>query len=187
MERMFYNITWSDIDSKIIQDIEHAKETPGFDINLEHDEDNWSLLMNAVHLNRKDLVRYLLSVPGIHVNHRSKFDSTVLHLCDQVSILKLLLDRKDLDVNIQTKGGRTGLHCICRYNCIKYVKELLLDARCDALIRDEDGDTAQDIALKNEYYRIAKIIRNSGRTSLLRIPNNLLLYDIVRMIIEEYT
>jgi len=186
MERMFYNITWSDIDSKIIQDIEHAKETPGFDINLGY-KDNWSLLITAVYYCRKELVRYILSFPNIDVNHRSYYGNTALHCCDNVSILKLLLDHKDLDVNIQNEGGETGLHHACYMGRKTCVKEYLLDARADILIRDENGVMVRDYALIYGYLGIANILKRVQHTSLLRIPNRALLHDIVRMIIDEYT
>jgi len=179
----------SDIsDSEIIQETESAKEKeiPGFNINLGSGTSGWSSLMLAVDYDRKDLVRYLLSYPNINVNHRSIYNSTALHYCDQVSVLKLLLGYRDIDVNIQNDRGQTGLHRVCRWGREACVKEYLLDTRGDALIRNKDGDTGRDIALRNGYPRIAKIIGNSRRTSLLRIPDNALLYDIVRMIIEEY-
>jgi len=174
-------------DSEIIQDMESVKiNEPGFDINLVLGGQNWSLLMYAVCHGRKELVEYLLSDPNVDVNHRSCQGNTALHRCKDVSILRLLLSRRDLDVNIQNENGRTGLHRICYFGCKACVKELLLDARAYVLIRDEKGRTARDIALERRYPDIAKIIGNSGRTSLLRIPNSALLYDIVRMIIEEY-
>ena len=174
-------------DSEIIQDIEHAKcKDLGFDINLGN-KNNWSLLMNAVDNRREELVRYLLSIPGINVNHRSFGGNTVLYSCETVSILKLLLNRRELDVNIQNIWGYTGLHRSCFWGRKACVKEYLLDARGDAFIRDRDGDTARDNALRRGYVDIAKIISNSRYTSLLRIPNASLCRDITRMIIEEYT
>ena len=174
-------------DSEIIREMKSAKEIPGFDINLECNEDNWSLLMNIVYWNRKELVEYLiLTYPNINVNHRTYHGYTALYFCDQVSILKLLLNRKDLDVNIQNVWGQTGLHRFCVVEHKTCVKELLLDARVNKTIRDNDGKTAQYYALKYGYSDIAKILNNSGYTSLLRILNRTLIHDIVRMIIEEY-
>ena len=172
--------------SEIIREIEHAKRNdPKFDINL-GDKDNWSLLMYAVHYGRKELVKYLLSDPGINVNDKTALNNTVLYFCVQVSILKLLLSRKDLDVNIQNKWRDTELYWLCYGGYEALVKEYLLDARINTSIRNKYGETARDYALEQEYSGIAKIINNSLYTSLLRIPNASLLYDIVRMIIEEY-
>jgi len=187
MDNIYDNI-WSGsiLDSKIIQKMECAKKDSKFDINFIKDGSDWTLLRCANFWNREELVRYLLSNPNINVNHRSNYNSTVLHFCEQVSILKLLLDRRDLDVNIQNNHGSTGLHRVCWWGCKALVKEYLLDARGDALIRDDDENTGWDIALREGCPDIAKIIGNSGYTPLLRIPNASLLHDIVRMIIEEY-
>jgi len=169
------------IDSEIIQEM----EIPGFDINFIGD-DNRSMLMVAIRMNRIELVRYLLSYPNIIVNYKSRYNYTALYCCDNVSILKLLLSRRDIDVNIQTKSGETALHNGCGWGHEACVKELILDARVNTSIRDIYGRTARDLALRYGSFGIAKIIRNSEHTSLLRIPNNLLCRDIVRMIIEEY-
>jgi len=188
MKRIIDKIDKIDIkDSEIIQDIERAKKIPGFDINVMWwGNNNWSLLMYAVWKNRRELIEYLLLDPRINVNHRNYYDSTALHLCERVSILKLLLNRKDIDVNIQSTWGWTVLHWACRWGRKAWVKELLLDARMNTYIRDRWKKTAWDIALERGYPGIAKIVGNSEYTTLLRIPNSALLHDIVRMIIEEY-
>ena len=176
------------LDSEIIQDIEHAKcNNPELDINFGYSTYNWSLLMYAANMNRIELVEYLLMNPRINVNHRSLIGDTVLHICNQSSILKLFLNHKDLDVNIQNNIKETGLHSVCHWEHKTCIKEYLLDARINTSICDRWGRMALDIALRKGYTRIAKIVGNSGYTTLLRIPNNLLLHDIVRMIIEEYT
>jgi len=176
------------LDSEIIQEIESAKsKNPEFDINLGCDGDNRSLLMHAVWKDRKELVEYLLLDPRIDVNHKCSFGNTAFYLCGDISILKLLLNHRDLDVNIQNNSGRTELHRVCFWGRKALVKEYLLDARVNTSIRDDDGNTARDEAITCGHSDVAKIVGNSGCTSLLRIPNNLLLYDIVRMIIEEYT
>jgi len=182
MERIIDKIRRSVFDdSEIIQEI----EIPGFDINLVYNTS--TLLMVAVGNGREDLVRYILSVPGINVNHRNYY-GTALHFCNRVSILKLLLDRKDLDVNIRDDDlGNTGLHGFCICGSKKYVRELLLDARVNVLIHNKYGYTARALLLSFGYPGFAKIINNSRYTTLLRIPNRALIHDIVRMIIEEYT
>jgi len=176
------------IDSEIIQETESLKRNdPKFDINLGCGYHNWSLLLCAVFNDRKELVEYLLTDPLINVNHRYCLDDyTALHVCKDVSIIKLFLDRKDLDVNIQNKWGNTGLYWACCWGRKACVRELLLDARINVLIRNDYGKTARDIALEWKYSRIAKILGNSLYTSLLRIPNRALVHDIVRTIIEEY-
>jgi len=175
-------------DSEIIRDVESAKNEPGFDINWE--DNTQSLLIIAILHDREELVRYLLTYPEIDVNHvESDLENTSLHVscCDRrVPILKLLLSHRDINVNIQNTWRWTGLHNACRYNHIEIVKELLLDARVDVMIRDELGETARDDAIRERHYGITNILKMMQYTSLLRIPNEALLHDIVRMIIEEY-
>ena len=185
MERIFDNIGRNSVcDSEIIQDIERI---PGFDINLGYGEIDWSSLMWAVGLDRKELVRYLLSDSSINVNHRSNQGNTALHFCEDISILKLLLCHRDIDVNIQdNNNGWIVLHRACYNNRIGFVRDLLLDARINIIIRTNRGETARDIA--REYCTdIANMLKMVQYTPLLRIPNDALCRDIVRMIIEEYT
>jgi len=176
-------------DSEIIQEIEYAKHRdPEFDING-RDTYDLSFLMNAVGLSRKELVRYLLNDPNINVNYSLEYNSVFHLVCWQrkTSILKLLLERRDLNVNIQNTYGTTGLHVACIWGLEMCIKELLLDARVNPLIRNNDGKTARDYVIQEErHYGIANMLKRVLHTSLLRIPNKALCRDIVRMIIEEY-
>ena len=169
------------LDSEIIQTIESAKKKYfSFYINwTDHDTYfKWTFLIFAVIHNREELVRYLLADPRISVNYGFGGNNTAIHLlCDNynassISILKLLIGHKDIDVNIQNWKGRTGLHRLCIFGHKEGVRELLIDARVDLTIRSNEGKTALDIAVIWGH--------------LLRIPNEMLVHDIVRMIIEEY-
>ena len=82
----------------------------------------------------------------------------------------------------------TALHCACCNDRVEIIRELLLDARVNTLIREYVHDeTAEDIAIHNGNLKITNMLKRTGCTSLLRIPNALLCRDIIRMIIEEYT
>jgi len=172
-------------DSEIIQYIEHAKQRdPEYDINWRSDC-RWSLLMYAAKYDRKELVRYLLANPN-SIKQNSLFHFACSHI-DVLPFLKLLLSHRNLDVNIQNCNGWTGLHLACYWGSEECIKELLLDARVDTLIRTNiREDTAQDIAIREDRHNIVKMLKGAGYTSLLRIPNKALCRDIVRMIIEEY-
>jgi len=172
------------LDSEIIRDLESRKNDFRFSINCRNSF-YYTLFMDAVKWSRKELVKYLLTYPYIKINDKNDNGDTALIIAchrDDVDICKLLLCREDLDVNIKCRYGYTGLH-----NAYKgTTRELLLDARADIMIRTHHGNTAQDIAIYMGYCDIAKIINNSRYTTLLRIPNETLLFDIVRMIIEKY-
>jgi len=179
-------------DSKIIQDIEYVKNNFfGFSINWVLEYEYESLLMRAVEGNREELVRYILTYPDIDINYGKRYTS--LHLacfggCN-VPILKLLLGHRDIIVDKRDAGGRgyTGLYYACMRNKIEIVRELLIDARVDVLIRNEDDKTALYVAIMGKHSRIVNMLKRVLHTSLLRIPNKSLLYDIARMIICEYT
>ena len=177
-------------DSEIIRDVECAKrEYPRFDINYVGYM-SWTSLIRAVLWNRKELVKYILADSNIDVNHKDNDGYTAFYyacwFCGYIPILKLFLDHRNFDVNIQTKWGQTGLHSLCYWERETCVRELLLDARINVLIRDDWRKTARDIALERKHIGIANMIKKTGYTPLLRIPNASLCRDIVRMIIEEY-
>jgi len=179
------------LDSDIIQEMESAKNKDSeFDINwVNIDHGCTSFLMFAIIRNRIELVEYFLEDPNIDVNLRNSIcGNTALHIsCYTNNIpIKLLLDHRDINVNIQNHSGWTALFPACLNNQIKNVRELLLDARVNTLICDDQGKTARDIALEWKCPGIANMIERTGYTFLLRIPNASLCRDIARMIIEEY-
>ena len=196
MYKILRNIFNSNIsDSEIIQEIEYMKHNdPKFDVNwIDKDPRTaiWSLLMNAVHCDRIELVKYLFTYSDINVNYSSEFNkSTAFHNCvKKDKMFGLFLSREDTNVNVVDNMGYTYSHNIIYWEKNKYAKtkELLLDARTDTSIRDMFGRTAQELAKSYGYHRIAKIIDNTRYTILLRIPNGMLIYDIARMIICKYT
>jgi len=187
MEIIFDKIRNDEVlDSEIIKNINNY---PKFDINWV-DNCGWTLLMYLVFRNRKELAEYLLTHPNIDVNYKNHNGYTALYYvcwCGNILMLKLLLSHKDIYVNIQHNFGDTGMHIACCCNHIEIVKELLLDARVNPLIRDIIGRTDQYLVTQKGYIKIANMFKRIGHTSLLRIPNEALCRDIVRMITEEYT
>jgi len=186
-EKLLYKITDKAIvDSEIIWDLECAKEDLDFDINWgDLRYDRTALIFAVSGSGRKKLVEYLLSDPNVDVNHKSEGDSTALYFCAQVPILKLLLSHKDIDVNPSNRTD-TILHEICYSNRIGMARELLLDARINTSVCDIYGYTAMKNAIRRRHHGIVNMLKRTGRTSLLRIPNASLCRDITRMIIEEY-
>ena len=195
MDKLFWKIYDKDInDSEIIQDLEdleYAKNKPEFDINLCYNCYGCeTLLMSAVCCNRVKLIEYFLAYPVLKINYKNSFNTTALHMScsckSSIPILKLFLDHRDIDVNIQNSDGWIALHNACLHEHKEHVIELLLDARVHIMIRSKGEQTARDVAIFWEYLGIANMLKKVLHTSLLRIPNELLVHDIVRMIIEEY-
>jgi len=177
-------------DEEIIEDIESIKNDPGFDINKK--VYGITLLIRAVCLNCNELVEYLLKDPNIDVNHRCDFGLATIFYCSTVSILKLLIDHRNIDVNVQNKDGRTVLHVWCNNSNseqLKMIRELLIYGRIDLSIKNKDGKTALDIkdkdgrtildrAIKFKFYDIAKII-------IIMSPTNIVLSkDLARRLCE---
>ena len=195
MERIKTKLEQTNIsDLEIIQDIEYAKrEDPKFDINS-GDEDEWLLLGCVVHQNRIELARYLLKNTDIDVNVQTGYMMcSALSAVESVPMLKLLLEHKDIKVNIRDTDGFTVLHGIARCNEIDLARTLLLDARINVLIGNHINwhypyckFKAWDFAVQNKNYGLAKMINNSRYTTLLRIPNVFLFNDIIRTIICKY-
>ena len=178
------------LDSEIILEMESIKHRdPDFNPNWTDYDNGCNILMLAVRYERKELIEYLLTVPGINVNYRSRRDNftafnLLCYVVDNIHILKLLLAHKDIDVNVQDKDGRTGLYYACCFRNIEFVRELLLDARIDIMlvIRNNWMKTSRHNWIRCRHNMLKRI----GCTSLLRISNRALCGDIIRMIIEEY-
>jgi len=177
------------LDSEIIRDIECEKKSLDFDINYTRNNVYCSLLMRTIDWNREKLVEYLLMFPDINVNYKDYNGHTAFYyacLYGYIPILNLLLSHQNLDVNIQDKHhGWTGLHSACWNGHIEIVRELLLDARINILILNNAEYMAEYIA-RWRHYEIANVLKRIRYTSIIRIPNALLIHDIIRMIIEEY-
>jgi len=178
MQNIMYKIQENPIeDGEIIRDIESIKNDPGFDIKVYE----VTLMRDAVCENRNKLVEYLLADPNINVNGKCRNGLTAIFHCLNVSILKLLLDHRNIDVNIQYNNGYTVLHSWCYYSNseqIKMIKELLIDGRIDLSIKDNCGKTALDYAIKHKYYDIAKMI-------IIMSPTNIVLSkDLARRLCE---
>jgi len=171
------------LDSEIIQEIESVKKKYKFNINYTYYDGNWTLLMCAVYHNRKELVEYILTFPNIIF--KNKYGTQVLFLVQCVSVLILLLSRKDIDINIPS-GFDVFINYACYLGRKEYVRELLVDARVNTSIRDKRGRTARDFAIRKGHHEITNMLKRTGCTPLLRIPNEALCRDITRMIIEEY-
>jgi len=172
----------SNSDLEIINTIKKYE----FNINEESDFGSWTILISACESGRKELVKFLLTYKDININHKNRYGDTALQVCWNKECLQELLRHKNIDVRTQNKYNRTALFSSRTISHVESVIELLLDARIDPFICDNWNNTAQDIALYWGRYRSAKIIGNIQYTSLLRIPNGSLIYDIVRTIIREY-
>jgi ankyrin repeat protein len=97
-------------------DLYYVKEAidNGADVNVVGGS-GWTPLMHATDGGNKEIVEYLLTVPGIRINAQSEFGWTALMLAawnDNKELVKLLIE-KGADANIKTEGngeqGNTAL------------------------------------------------------------------------------
>ena len=90
---------------------------------------------------------------------------SVIH--KKITNVELLLQRKDIDVNIPDESGCTALMyaCICRYSEI--IKLLLKKRGIDVNIKTHDGYTASDLANSEGKKLIQDFIKTNDRSKKL--------------------
>jgi len=86
---------------------------------------------------------------------------TFLHwACEagRLEIVKLLMNREDLDINTQDFKGRTGFHSACQRGYIELVKLLISRDDLDTNTQDKMGRTAFHLACGGKYIEIVKLL-----------------------------
>ena len=109
------------------------------------DEDNATALIYACKNNKKEAVKYLLSLPNIEINTLSD-EGTALHLsCWEDSlpeIFDMLINHSKIDVNIADEYGNTPLMIACRNGCFSAARKLLEKPGIHGVnLRNKNGDT----------------------------------------------
>jgi ankyrin repeat protein len=103
-------------------------------------------LMYAINLKRKNIIELLLKYKFINVNLMDEKDNTVLHEAiygEDITIINLLLSRKDIDVNVENDDFESPLSALlyrymASYEITEIVKKLI--KRKDLNINEEIGD-----------------------------------------------
>lgn len=83
------------------------------------------------------------------------------------SLTKFLIYEQRLDINAQNDWGETALFLIAEYDneeeqLIKIAK-LLIDSGIDVSIKDNEGNTAYEYAVKNGNTKLASVIKTYGK------------------------
>ncbi|HAT8179137.1 TPA: ankyrin repeat domain-containing protein [Legionella pneumophila] len=117
-----------------------------------------SPIITAIYLGRREVVRAMLSTSRHRVNQKRKSDSsTLLHIACRYGgsgIVEDLLNIRGIKIDPQDSKGRTPLMYACKKTVVTNDKKLfnLLFAKGASLsIKDNDGLTALDHAVKNEH------------------------------------
>lgn len=114
-------------------------------------------------------INYLVE-RGVDVNEPSRVGQTALSIATKhgrADIVAVLIEH-GADVDVQDLDGNTGMHAICAQPFrgekeeeiaqIKIVK-MSLKAGCDLTIKNEAGETALDVAIKNKRTDLEKLVR----------------------------
>lgn len=144
-------------DFKFIDKVSGFLLDQGVDPNAP-DKFNQYPLENAIKLNSLNFVNSLLNSNKINLQQKIK-EETYLHIAAKLSdsnILKVLLDRNEIDINSINGKGETPLFYACKQSNIDCVKMLFEKDELDYLHKDNKGrDVLKTIAhlTKAEYNR----------------------------------
>ena len=124
-----------------------------------------SQLIFASLLNRTEIVKLLLAVPGIDINLQNEYgDSALIIACKEGNseIIKLLLTAPGINVNLQNKDGDSALIITCRKGNAEIVKLLLADPKIYINLQNINGDTALAESTVKNNLNIVNILLING-------------------------
>ena len=111
----------------------------GANINFRHGSGSTPLTA-SMECNQFHIASYLVSLPGIEVDHRDCFDNTALHYVCKKGVStdlagRILEKSSDKTINSEDRYGNTPLVCAVRYNNSHMVEML---ARMDNIVWDQE-------------------------------------------------
>jgi len=122
---------------------------------------------NKIKPEKKRLLNLVSRLPLEDINKTDIVQETVLMLtiqyefaftCKCTEIVKLLLEKEGIDINIKNKYGDTALTQACYCYSTETVKLLLKHKDIDVNIQDNDGKTALIIATEEEFTGAVKLL-----------------------------
>ena len=136
------------------EDLEEAKQLlkGGADPNANRRpyHPNIPCLALAVLKKNVELVELLLMQPGINVNQRNENENAALHFACRrgvpEAILKMLLDRPEIELNPKCMTGETPIMDAFYYGNVKAIRRLAFDSRVELDMESKSGDTLDIIA-----------------------------------------
>ena len=123
------------------------------------DNDGTTPLLFAVKSCRPDITELLLDL-GTSVEHRDHEGMTALHLaarCRDPQVVRRFLNRDGLDLEILDAKKHTPLHHAAGWGRVDNIR-LLLEAGADPMAKNQDGETALDIAQDSGRERAAALL-----------------------------
>ena len=132
----------------------------------------WYLAVKNGHL---QTVSMLIKMPNLKINCFGEDNCTPLFLATMLfynQIVKILLEREDIDPNILSVGY-VPLQIAVLKNNLEAVKLLVNDKRTDLNAQGKDGDTALHYAISLKEIEIVKILLDSNRIDVNAVNNEL--------------
>jgi len=141
-------------------------------------------LYDAV-LGSSEMLGQLLIDPGTIVNFQNKEHSmfTPLHnaaKCNLVDIVRRLIARQDIDVNLASNDGYTPFLLACRQPAVDCVRVLLRDFRLDLDKADSRGLTPLWYAASDGHLQVVQEMIASGRRfTVTKISSEFHKFDVI--------
>jgi ankyrin repeat protein len=162
-----YPIVFKAIENDIVDAIQILVKRPDFHVNIEYE--GYPLLFDAIKRIRVKIVEVLLTREDLNINFKhSSTGDTPLHMAlyfDSVPITKLLLTRKDIDVNPHTQdhyGGATPLHLSTQRGDFELFEILMEHPNIDVNVQDIKGYTPllaiTDIEIISKVQKLNKLL-----------------------------
>ena len=144
----------------------------GVDVNMIiNDDKKWTKLNYAAY-NKCDLVKILLTIPDIDINHKSRQGNTPLHMTSDIEIVKMLVEA-GADINALNNNGDTPI--MSHYSDkIKY----LVSKGADLTIKNKEGKTIYDLVedksiLKTPFESAKECVSNLRKEDIKELINYL--------------
>ncbi|CAH1169642.1 unnamed protein product [Phaedon cochleariae] len=125
------------------------------------DKDKYTPLHRACYSNHLDIVKYLIQ-KGANIAAKTEMQWQPLHSCCQWNHVDCaaVLIQNGADVNAKSEGSQTPLHIAASHGAsYDTVQLLLMHPYVDPSIRNNNGETAIDLARRgSRYYNIFEMV-----------------------------
>lgn len=121
------------------------------------DKNNFSLIYNSLKNNNNLITKILLKNINIFDDNNLNYLPIFCSTNNNLSILKLIIENCDLDINFRDDKGNSALFYACIYNNLDIV-EYLLKFKLNLNIKNNDNKTILDIACENNNKKLIKLL-----------------------------
>lgn len=141
----------------------------------------WTPLMIATSAGRLEIVRHLLSLPDVNVNHRNQNRQTPLHYACSKNhgVITQVLLEAGADVNASDKYGATPLHRAASQGHNRIVHMLLAEPKINIDAMDSEGNTPLFLACEEGRDDVAIALARKGADPLLKNKEEKCALDVI--------